>query len=31
MIDPDGRILLKRESPEGPGDTEAVIGMALAN
>jgi peroxiredoxin len=30
MIGPDGRILLNRESPEGPGDTEAVIDRALA-
>ena len=29
MIGPDGRILLNRESPEGPSDTEKVIGHAL--
>lgn len=29
MIGPDGRILLNRESPEGPGDTERVIDKAL--
>jgi thiol-disulfide isomerase/thioredoxin len=29
MIGPDGRILLNRESPEGSGDTEAVIDRAL--
>lgn len=29
MIGPDGRILLNRESPEGPGDTETVIDKAL--
>jgi hypothetical protein len=30
MIGPGGRILLNRESPEGPGDPEAVIDKALA-
>ena len=29
MIGPDGRVLLNHESPEGPGDTEAVIDKAL--
>jgi len=29
MIGPDGKILLNRESPEGPGDTEVVIDRAL--
>jgi peroxiredoxin len=29
LIGPDGRILLNRESPEGPEDTEAMIDKAL--
>jgi beta-lactamase regulating signal transducer with metallopeptidase domain/thiol-disulfide isomerase/thioredoxin len=29
LIGPDGKVLLNRESPEGPGDTDAVIARAL--
>ncbi len=31
LIGPDGRILLNKESPEGPGETEEVIDKALKN